>query len=157
LPTSETDPNRDPGDDDAPTRPPNVVLPNRVPPNEVAEVERPIEVDPPNEVDRPNVEPLAWLFAKFDIARDEEIADDLDPTEPRLNEFTPPLPNEWNPLEFVVPVLRAPPNDRDDPSAAPALRAEPAPDAPPKFRAEKDWVALLDRFPKECHWPSELA
>jgi hypothetical protein len=53
-----------------------------VPPNEVAEV------------DRPNVEPLAWLFAKFDIARDEEIADDLDPTEPRLNEFTPPLPNE---------------------------------------------------------------
>jgi len=82
LPTSETDPNRDPGEDDAPTRPPNVVLPNRVPPNEVAEV------------DRPNVEPLAWLFAKFDIARDEEIADDLDPTESRLNEFTPPLPNE---------------------------------------------------------------
>jgi hypothetical protein len=54
-------------------------------------------------------------------------------------------------------VLRAPPNDRDDPSAAPALRAEPSPDEPPKFRAEKDCDALLDRFPNECHWPSAFA
>ena len=122
-----------------PKRLPSVVPLNRDAPNEDAP-------DP----DRPNAEPPKRLPSKLDMAREGEIAEDRVPIEPRPSEFmralpapverpnAPADPSEWKPLEPPAPAPRAPPNEFHDPFAAPAPRADPAPDDPPEFLPAKD-------------------
>ncbi len=89
MPISETLPNRDP------------LLEPRDPKDEPVPKRPPLEVELPNERP-PNIVPL-WPELIFESAREDEIADERDPTD--RDEKLPLRPNEDEPLPLDRPKL----------------------------------------------------